>query len=143
VSSREAAVVDQVVAIGDPLFGSIVTGLSFWREGLNDVGELAFRATLADGRQVVVRADPFLTTIEALISQVLGISSLNQEQQNSLISKLEAAQRSMVRGNRNAVSDQLNAFVNEVQALKQTGRLGAATADSLIAQAQAIINVLL
>ncbi|HMF11754.1 MAG TPA: PEP-CTERM sorting domain-containing protein [Gemmataceae bacterium] len=30
----------------------------FFSEGLNDAGQLAFRATLADGRDVIVRADP-------------------------------------------------------------------------------------
>jgi hypothetical protein len=48
----------KVVAIGDPLFGSPVTELAFFREGLNDVGQVAFVATLADGTQSVVRADP-------------------------------------------------------------------------------------
>jgi hypothetical protein len=75
--------------------------------------------------------------IEALISRVENIPSLNKGQKNSLISKLEAAQRSR---NRNAARGQLNAFINEVQALKRSGRLGASTADSLIAQAQAVID---
>ncbi|MFN8494661.1 MAG: choice-of-anchor tandem repeat NxxGxxAF-containing protein [Caldilineaceae bacterium] len=51
-------VADKVMTIGDPLLGSTVTGLAFSREGLNDMGQLAFRAALADGRQVIVRADP-------------------------------------------------------------------------------------
>lgn len=78
--------------------------------------------------------------IETLISQVENITSLNKGQKNSLISKLEAAQQSLARANRNAARGQLNAFINKVQALKRSGRLDAATADSLIVQAQAIIN---
>jgi hypothetical protein len=131
---------DKVIAIGDPLFGSAVTGLSFFREGLNDMGQVAFRATLADGRQVVVQANPVPEVIEALISQVESIPSLNKGQKNSLITKLEAAERSLARENRNGASGQLNAFINQVQALERSGRLDAATADSLIAGAQAIIN---
>jgi hypothetical protein len=51
-------VADKVVAAGDPLFGSTVTDIEFWRDGLNEAGEIAFMATLADGRQVIGRACP-------------------------------------------------------------------------------------
>lgn len=47
-----------VIRTGDRLLGSTVTGLNFAREGLNDNGQVAFAAFLADGREVVVRADP-------------------------------------------------------------------------------------
>jgi hypothetical protein len=50
-------VADKVIATGDPLFGSTVTFLDFQRGGLNAAGEIAFRADLADGRTVIVRAD--------------------------------------------------------------------------------------
>ncbi len=51
-------VADKVIAIGDPLSGSTVTTVIFSREGLNDMGQVAFVASLADGRQGVYRADP-------------------------------------------------------------------------------------
>jgi hypothetical protein len=45
--------------IGHPTFSSLTTGnLGFFRDGLNDDGELAFWARLVDGRQVVGRATP-------------------------------------------------------------------------------------
>jgi hypothetical protein len=50
-------VADKVVATGDELFGSTVSGVAFQRGGLNAAGEIAFSAGLADGRRVVVRAD--------------------------------------------------------------------------------------
>lgn len=53
---------------------------------------------------------------------------------------LEAAQRSLARGNRKAATNQLNAFIHEVEALKRGGRLDAATADELIAMALVVIN---
>jgi len=49
---------DKIIATGDPLLGSSVTDLLFVRGGLNDAGELAFLAALADGRRVIVRASP-------------------------------------------------------------------------------------
>ncbi len=51
-------VVDKVIATGDPLLGSTVTNLGFFREGLNDAGQVAFYASLADGTQGIFRADP-------------------------------------------------------------------------------------
>jgi hypothetical protein len=49
---------DRVIATGDRLFGSTVDGLAFFRQGLNDSGQITFRAHLADGRTVIARADP-------------------------------------------------------------------------------------
>jgi len=49
---------DKVLALGDSLCGSIVTDVGFHRFGLNDAGQLALFVTLADGRLLVVRADP-------------------------------------------------------------------------------------
>ena len=51
---------DQVIAVGDPLFGSVVEEffLNGSRLGFNDRGQIAFVARLADDRNVVVRADP-------------------------------------------------------------------------------------
>jgi len=51
-------VLDRVIGTGDALFSSTVVGLSLSREGLNDAGQVAFLAQLADGRTVIVRADP-------------------------------------------------------------------------------------
>jgi hypothetical protein len=50
--------IDKVIEVGDPLFGSTVTGLEFFRSGINDAGQLAFFASLSDGRFAIVRADP-------------------------------------------------------------------------------------
>jgi hypothetical protein len=84
--------------------------------------------------------EPVTELIEALILRVESIPSLNKGQKNSLISKLEAAQRSLAQGNGNAASGQLNAFINEVQAFERSRRLDPVSADSLTAQAQVVIN---
>ena len=52
-------VADRVIGIGDPLDGSTVAGfgpLDFWA-GLNNHGQIAFMALLADGHNGVYRAD--------------------------------------------------------------------------------------
>jgi FIMAH domain-containing protein len=56
------------------------------------------------------------------------------------MSKLRAAQASLDRGNGHAAIDQLRAFIHEVHALENGGRLDRATADSLIAEAMQIIG---
>ncbi len=68
---------DRVIAIGDPLFGSTVTALEFYR-GLNDAGQITFFAQLADGRQVIVRADPGASEAipEPAACVLLGMGSL-------------------------------------------------------------------
>ena len=51
-------IADKVIEEGDALFGSTVTSVFFYHHGLNNGGQIAFRASLADGRDVIVRADP-------------------------------------------------------------------------------------
>ena len=68
---------DRVIATGDSLFGSIVTSITFTTPGLNNLGQIAFRADLADGTTGIFRADiqtdpiPEPTTI-ALLGIGLG-----------------------------------------------------------------------
>jgi len=49
---------DRILAIGDQLFGSTVTDFASTPVSINAVGHLAVRASLADGRQLILRADP-------------------------------------------------------------------------------------
>lgn len=58
-------VADKVLATGDPLFGSTVTLLGdyLFKEGLNDKGQIAFFARLANGVYGIFRADPALIEV--------------------------------------------------------------------------------
>jgi len=49
---------DRILALGDPLLGSTVEDLASNPVSVNAKRQLAVRATLADGRQLIVRADP-------------------------------------------------------------------------------------
>jgi hypothetical protein len=51
-------VVDRIVGPGDPLDGSTVLSAVTSSRSLNNAGQIAFHATLADGREGVYRADP-------------------------------------------------------------------------------------
>lgn len=48
----------RVVGVGDALFGSTVTALRFSSDNLNNAGQVAFRYTLANGRQGIAIASP-------------------------------------------------------------------------------------
>jgi hypothetical protein len=52
-------VADKVIETGDILFGSVVQQLAFFR-GINNHGQIAFLARLADGTIGVYRADPVI-----------------------------------------------------------------------------------
>lgn len=64
--------VGKVVAFGDSLFGSTVEFLILGEQGLNDAGQLAFYASLADGTGGVFRADPVGSVPEPSTLLLLG-----------------------------------------------------------------------
>jgi hypothetical protein len=55
-------VADRVIATGDTLDGATVTGLGFAEEGLNDSGQLAFRASFQDPNSFETRVAVFRAT---------------------------------------------------------------------------------
>lgn len=69
--------------------------------------------------------------IASIEGYVQGIASLNTGQKNSLLAKLRAASDAAARGDSTAAHNQLNAFVNELQADVQSGRLSGTAAATL------------
>ncbi|HEX6313720.1 MAG TPA: Ig-like domain-containing protein, partial [Gemmatimonadaceae bacterium] len=57
-SGRAGAIDQKVIAVNDPIDGSTFDGGLMWEEAINDAGQVAFWAQLADGRRGVYRADP-------------------------------------------------------------------------------------
>jgi hypothetical protein len=51
-------VADKVIVQGDPLFCSTVSLLSMSQQSFNAAGQIVFYASLGDGRQFILRADP-------------------------------------------------------------------------------------
>ncbi|WP_218080145.1 DUF7453 family protein [Anthocerotibacter panamensis] len=67
---------DSVIRIGDALFGSTVTNLQLGSQSLNDNNQLTFLATLADGRQVLTRADIPNTQTVPEPASLVGMAAL-------------------------------------------------------------------
>jgi hypothetical protein len=58
IFSGSGPVANKIIAIGDTFLGSTVTKLSFSQTGLNNVGQIAFFAELADGTKGIFVANP-------------------------------------------------------------------------------------
>ena len=58
---------DKVIAVGDALFGLTVSDVGFSWEGLNNEGQVAFYARLADGTVGIYRADPMADEIPVMV----------------------------------------------------------------------------
>jgi len=66
---------DKVIALGDQLFGSTVSSLSFSYKGFNNAGQIAFAAGFTDGTTGIFRADPELKPAKSVPepASVLGL----------------------------------------------------------------------
>ena len=100
-------------------------------------GDTNFVGSTSSPISQVVNAVVQTSTIADLIAKVRTLN-LNGGQKNSLIAKLQAAQASLDRGNTTAAANQLGAFINEVHADEQSGKLTTTDGDPLAAAAQTI-----
>jgi PKD domain-containing protein/FIMAH domain-containing protein/Big-like domain-containing protein len=87
----------------------------------------------------VLTPQQVLTRMETYIG---GLSGLNAGEKNSLIAKLNAASDAAARGDNRAASNQLNAFLNELQADYNTNKISPAAYGALRADAYAIKGAL-
>lgn len=69
--------------------------------------------------------------LSSLSGYIQKISSLNDGQKNSLTVKVNAASASMTRGDTKTANNQLNALLNELQAILNTGRISTGDAATL------------
>ena len=88
-----------------------------------------------DGQDLdaIIAIDNLIATVQSL--------ELAQGTETSLIAKLNAAKRSLEKGNTKVAKRQLTTFIIQVSALSGK-KISEADADDLIAQAQAIIDCL-
>ncbi len=83
-----------------------------------------------------------LDGVAALADQVGGLGTLDKGALNSLGAKLNAATASCRRDGTPACANQVGAFVNEVEALVNSGRLGSDAAAPILAYAELLIDSL-
>ena len=76
--------------------------------------------------------------LNAIRAYVLHLSGLNDGQENSLTVKLDAALDSVNRGNARTANNQLNAFLNELQAYANAGKVSPDVAAALRAAVGAV-----
>jgi hypothetical protein len=58
IYTGNGAATNKVIALGDILFGSLVTNIGLNKHSLNDLGQTVFNYTLADGRSGIAVASP-------------------------------------------------------------------------------------
>jgi len=80
-----------------------------------------------------------IAAISAMIDQLVADGKLSKGNANSLTSKLDAALKQIANENVTAARNQLEAFINEVDAAERSGRLSAADAAALRAEANRVI----
>jgi streptogramin lyase len=94
----------------------------------NNIGKLSFLSPQAATQNIV-------SSVQTIVSQ----GALSQGDGNSLDSKLQAAINQISNGNLNAARGQLNSFIDEVNAMLNSGKLSSSQAQSLINAANAVL----
>jgi PKD repeat protein len=103
---------------------------------------VTFTATDDDNGAGQATATVTVQTAQQALTSIAGyvqnLKSLNNGQKNSLIAKLDASSASIGRGNSTAATNQLNAFLNELQADLSTGKI---SSDDMTALRGSVNNV--
>ncbi len=115
---------------------------AFARRGLGFSANQGLSSSRADGTEAF-DLPVSCCTFAILAGKVTALQTggvLNKGQASSLLQKLANAERQFGKGQSNAAINILNAFLNEVNALRASGRLTAAQAQELIDCALGVIN---
>lgn len=80
----------------------------------------------------------YFLTAEGLAAQIMQ-ADLSPQAEGPLLNKLDAALVSLDKEQFGSYVNKLNAFINQVEALERSGRIDAATAESLIGSAMTLI----
>ncbi len=98
-------VADKVIATGDSLEGSTVTGFYFQLNNLNNLGQIAFYVRLANGEQAIYRADPVANKVIATgdslegstVTDLSSVPRLNNNGQIAFFVKLANGEQAIYR----------------------------------------------
>lgn len=112
-------------------------------------GPYSVTLTVSEGEDLATGTSTFKVTVQTpaqalstVANYVRGLSVLNAGQKNSLIAKLDAAAASADRGDAKASSNQLDAFLNEVRADVNSGKLSPTEAANLTNAAHTVQGAL-
>ncbi len=117
-----------------------LTGMAFaLSHSYTAPGTFTVTVAVADGddtgtRTATVRVLSPVEAVDAALALVTGLETdgkLNRGNANSLAAKLNAARNQLTRGNTTPAVNQLEALLNELEAMVRTNRLSAADADPL------------
>jgi pullulanase len=127
----------------EPLLHPVQAGSvdSVVRTASYDVGTAAFNVPARTTAVFLVQR-PVSDQIDVLIDEVDTLEAegvLNGGQANSLRAKLRAAQKSATKGKFKTAANQINAFINEVQAMMAAGVLSQEEGELLISIAETIL----
>ncbi len=117
--------------------GWVLQGASW----INDLGQIVGGGTL-NGVSAAFRLDPGGSVgVNILLSELAnGSLQLTAGDMSSLSAKLQSALASIDRSNVTATGGKLGAFINQVQAMVNSGRLDAGTGAALISGANNVMN---
>lgn len=111
--------------------------------GINNAGQISANGIINGLVHHGFRLDPVKVAVSNLITLLSDPNlSLSNGQIASLTDKLQNAQDSIQQGLNKQAGNQLASFINSVQSLLRSGKLSAQTAATLIARANAIMEVL-
>ena len=141
------AMINTVVEVGDMLDGKEISSLSFLDDDALGGEEIAFRTTFLDGSQGIFIAAPTSDPADLIAQLIQSVEDLNLQRgiENSLKAKLNVAQKVLGDANPNndsAAVNTLSAFIDELEA-QRGKKIPVDAADALIADAQAIIDLLM
>ncbi len=132
-------------------FGDSTPALSGWTvtHQYTTAGTYTVTLTVAQGEDPGIGTATYAVTVDTpaaalskIAAYVQSLSDLNAGEKNSLIAKLDAAAASASRGDYKTASNQLDAFLNEVRADENTGKLTVTEANNLTNAVHTVKGVL-
>ncbi len=145
------------VDIGDTLTVDSVTQGAYGTVTINPTGTVSytlthvfsgtdtFTYTVSDGHggfaTATVTVHVEMSAAFDILRTEIGTLPLNNGEKNSLLSKVDATQKSLMNGNKNAAVNQLTAYINQVRAFQKSQRLDAAQADLVINEVEKLMGL--
>jgi hypothetical protein len=88
----------------------------------------------------VISQTSAMNQVAGMIGQLVNDAGLNAGNANSLRVKLDAARQQLAAGNSTAAGNQLQALLNEINAMVRSGRVTSAGADELVTMVNRVIR---